>query len=48
MEDLLLFVEMVNILFILLWLGEIDPLVRLWNFVGLLMENMQFERARQG
>lgn len=47
MGGLLLFVEMVNTLYIQLWHGGIDHSVRLWNLLGQQMENMLLEKAHQ-
>lgn len=38
---------MESTLYILLWPGEIDRLVLLWNLLGHLMENMLLERVLQ-
>lgn len=47
MGDLLLFVEMVSILYILLLHGETDHLVPLWSLFGRLMENMLWEKVHR-
>lgn len=47
MGGLLLYVEMVSILYTLHWLGEIGHLVQHWNLFGLLRENMPSERVHQ-